>query len=624
MKIYRLNHCRTILQTAYDWYLKKRQRLSQEQINSLKTQMLSLEASINANDKVKSSELAKQLEEFSHNNFKKSIFDYCKEFLFAIFVALILAVIVRQMWFEPYEIPTGSMRPTFKEQDHVTVTKTAFGLNIPMTTGHFIFDPTLVQRTGVVTFTSENIDGLDEDTLFMWVIPYKKRLIKRLIGKPGDSLYFYGGNIYGVDSAGKPIEELIASPWMKTLEHIPFMDFSGEAVAKSNKEFLITQNKQTVGKISQGPLRELQGEIYDGKKWIKDNPEAQKTPHDTPKAYSDLLGMGNYAMAQLLTKDQVKASGENNLNEIGDGVLYLELRHHPSLTSPAPLRNSHNMPVLNPLRTIIPLQQSDLDALMDNMYTARLVFKGGKATRYSVDRPQFSSESPSFANVPDGTYEFYHGKLSQVGWGAILSSPDKDHPLYSHDAQNVQKLFNLGINMNNAYKPQGSRQYYFPSRYAYFRDGDLYLLGAPIIKKDNPTLVKFNERELLREKNSPKDKPYIAFKDNGPPLKEGKYDVEKIRAFGLTIPDKNYYVLGDNHAMSADSRAFGFLPEDNLQGAPSLIVWPLGERFGFPPQQAYPLFNLSRVIVWLLAGIGLLAWWLLHRRYLRRPIRFDY
>jgi signal peptidase I len=260
---------------------------------------------------------------------------------------------------------------------------------------------------------------------------------------------------------------------------------------------------------------------------------------------------------------------------------------------------------------------------MDHMYTARIVFKDGRATRYSVDSPQFGSQSPSFAKVPDGTYEFYEGKLSSLGWGAIEYAADKDNPLYSHDPSNVQKLFNLGIDMHNVYNPQGPQELYFPTRYAYFRDGDLYLLGAPIIKKDDPLLVKFNVKELQREKNSPNDKPYIAFMDNGPPLKDGKYDVEKIRTFGLKVPEKNYYVLGDNHAMSADSRAFGFLPEANLQGAPSLIIWPPGDRLGPPPQMPYQLFTIPRLIVWAIAAASFLTWWILHRRYLRRPIIID-
>ena len=54
--------------------------------------------------------------------------------------------------------------------------------------------------------------------------------------------------------------------------------------------------------------------------------------------------------------------------------------------------------------------------------------------------------------------------------------------------------------------------------------------------------------------------------------KDGKYDVDFIRAFGITVNPKNYFVLGDNHAMSGDGRLFGFVPDNNLQGAPSLIL----------------------------------------------------
>lgn len=119
---------------------------------------------------------------------------------------------------------------------------------------------------------------------------------------------------------------------------------------------------------------------------------------------------------------------------------------------------------------------------------------------------------------------------------------------------------------------------------------------------------------------SSREKPYIAFKDNEPPLKDGQYDAEFIRTFGVTVPNRHYLVLGDNHAMSADSRVFGFVPEENLQGAPSLILWPPGERWGFPLQKPYPILNLPRMIVWSIVGICALVWYLIYRRNLRRPI----
>jgi signal peptidase I len=254
------------------------------------------------------------------------------------------------------------------------------------------------------------------------------------------------------------------------------------------------------------------------------------------------------------------------------------------------------------------------------MYTARLVFKNGRATRYSVEAPYFDVESPMFPGVPDGTYEFYDGKLVSVGWGAITHPVDRDHPLYSHDPKNIQKLFNFGIEMHGSYGPDSQNQWNIPSRYVYFRDGDLYALGALFLKKGDSTLEAFNSREENKEKNASKDRPYAAFKDYGAPIKNGAYDVETIRTFGVTVPEKHYLVLGDNHAMSADSRDWGFVPEDNLQGAPSLILWPPGARLGIPWQAPYAIFTLPRLIVWSIAAITAGIWYFLHRRYLHRPI----
>jgi len=619
MGIYRLSKSQNILQSTYDYYNSKETTLEPSTKNELERRMLALEAAIDSGDRQQADQLARALEDFSKENCKKSILDYTKEILTAILIAFLLAVVVRQMWFEPYEIPTGSMRPTFREQDRITVTKTPFGLNIPMTTGHFIFEPKNVERTGVITFTSEGIKNLDEDTPFLGIFPYKKRLIKRTIGKPGDSLYFYGGRIYGVDKNGNAIDELITAPWMQPLEHIPFLKFSGEKTF-NNKNIVFSQMNIPIGKVAIDK-RELSGEIYNGKEWVKDSPASQKNNHSELTAYSDFFGMRNFAMARLLTKKELSLINPKEANELPNAPLYLELQHHASLTYPAPTTQDGRI-YLNPLKSYIPLEKRHLDAIMDNMYTARLVFKNGRATRYSTEAPYFNADSPKFPGVPDGTYEFYHGSLEDVGFGATTSPAKKENPLYSRDAENVQKLFNLGIEMHMAYQPHGPYQRDFPTRYAYFRDGDLYLLGGAVIKKDDPTLLAFNKKELEKQKNSSEEKPYTAFKDYGPPLIDGKYDKEFIRTFGVTMPDKQYLLLGDNHAMSADSRVFGFIPEDNLQGAPSLILWPTGDRWGVPAQKAYPLFTLPRSIVWLCFALFVAIWYKLQRDKRNRKIVF--
>ena len=225
-KRYSLKHSRSILKSVYTWYKKKGRDLPAAQLAMLESRMGNLDAALLAK-KGESSTIAHQLESFSSEHCKKSIFEYAWELCLALLVALVIATLVRQTWFELYEIPTGSMRPTFREQDHLTVTKTAFGINFPLETRHLYFDPSLVQRGSVLIFSGDGLPLPDVDTTYFGLFPYKKRYIKRLIGKPGDALYFYGGKIYAVDKEGQELTELRDPAWMQKLEYVPFLSFDG-------------------------------------------------------------------------------------------------------------------------------------------------------------------------------------------------------------------------------------------------------------------------------------------------------------------------------------------------------------------------------------------------------------
>ena len=44
----------------------------------------------------------------------------------------------------------------------------------------------------------------------------------------------------------------------------------------------------------------------------------------------------------------------------------------------------------------------------------------------------------------------------------------------------------------------------------------------------------------------------------------------------LTVPEGNFFVLGDNSARSRDSRHWGFVPLEKVRGKAILIIWPPG------------------------------------------------
>src|SRR6266852_3235088 len=88
---------------------------------------------------------------------------------------LIIAVVlfsVRSSLADWNDVPTGSMRPTILEGDRVFVNKVAYDLKVPFTTWH-IAEWSNPRRGDIVVFFSPH-DG--------------QRLVKRVVGLPGDSL----------------------------------------------------------------------------------------------------------------------------------------------------------------------------------------------------------------------------------------------------------------------------------------------------------------------------------------------------------------------------------------------------------------------------------------------------
>lgn len=598
---YRMNQCRHILQQGFKTYEKHNKPLE------LKQKLAALQNAIDANDRKKASMIAKDVENYIKVHFKKSLFVWLFELIGALAFALAAAAVIRAMWFEPFEIPTGSMRPTFMEQDHLTVSKTQFGLNVPFETKHFYFDPDLVQRTSTLIFSGDKIPLPDTDSTFLGIFPYKKRYVKRLMGKPQDQFYFYGGKVYTLDSEGKPVEELLNSPWMEPLEHIPVLDFQGQVKQTGQGQIVLSYFNKPYARISRGPLGNLQGEIFTGTSWIQDNVASAQKPHNEVQTLSDLFGLGNFAMAQIYTQEELAKEGIKE-----EGSLFLVLRHSPNLDfTKGSAPQSSRFPKV--MTAILPLSEEEIKTLQNSLYTGRFVVENEKVKPYSAEERPFPKNSPLLKGVPDGTYEFYFGKAYQVGFGGTTRELDAAHPLYNLSL--VEQLYNLGTNWYVDFQP-GSPAKAWPRRYVYFREGDLYAMGQPLLKKDTPSLAQFIKEENKKQTESTASDPYIAFIDRGPPEKNPEF----YKAFAVKIPEKSYLVLGDNHAMSSDSRVFGFVPEENIQGVPDIIVWPFGDRLGHPAQKPYPIFVEPRLIVWVLAAIIATVSYIIYRKRLRKRI----
>ena len=114
---------------------------------------------------------------------KKIIIENIKTLIYA----LIIAVIIRSLFLQPFYIPSSSMEPNLLVGDRLFVTKYTYGYS----KHSFPFSPNLFQNR---FFFSEPKRG--DIIVFKTPADNRTDYIKRLIGLPGDELQFINGDLY--------------------------------------------------------------------------------------------------------------------------------------------------------------------------------------------------------------------------------------------------------------------------------------------------------------------------------------------------------------------------------------------------------------------------------------------
>ena len=101
-------------------------------------------------------------------------------------IALIIAILIRSFFFQPFYIPSSSMEPSLLVGDRIFVSKYTYGFS----KHSFPFSPPIYNSR---LFHKEPHRG----DLIVFKTPTDNRTdyIKRLIGFPGDTIQFLGGNL---------------------------------------------------------------------------------------------------------------------------------------------------------------------------------------------------------------------------------------------------------------------------------------------------------------------------------------------------------------------------------------------------------------------------------------------
>ena len=114
---------------------------------------------------------------------KKIIIDNLK----TLFYALVIALIIRSLFLQPFYIPSSSMEPSLLVGDRLFVTKYSYGYS----KHSFPFSPPILNKR--IMFTEPNRGDV---VVFKTPSDNRTDYIKRLIGLPGDKIQFMNSNLY--------------------------------------------------------------------------------------------------------------------------------------------------------------------------------------------------------------------------------------------------------------------------------------------------------------------------------------------------------------------------------------------------------------------------------------------
>ncbi|MFZ5452945.1 MAG: signal peptidase I [Thermodesulfobacteriota bacterium] len=152
---------------------------------------------------------------------------FFREYGEALFIALILALVIRAFVVQAFSIPSGSMIPTLLVGDYLLVNKFSYGIRNPFTNKVLI--PTWQPQRGEVA-------------VFIFPQDPSKDYIKRIIGLPGDRVQvinkkvYINGELY-VTPQAQYADNRVISPNQSTRDNF------GPVVVPKNAYFFMGDNR---------------------------------------------------------------------------------------------------------------------------------------------------------------------------------------------------------------------------------------------------------------------------------------------------------------------------------------------------------------------------------------------
>ncbi len=160
------------------------------------------------------------------NSYREPILvEYARSFFPVILVVLIL----RSFLVEPFRIPSGSMMPTLLSGDFILVNKFTYGIRLPAVNTKVISlgEPA---RGDVVVFRYPNDPAVD--------------YIKRVVGLPGDTITYYGRQVYVNGQVAR--QQLVGTYSASGAGFLAGAELRKELLSDGEHDILVMNGKPTI------------------------------------------------------------------------------------------------------------------------------------------------------------------------------------------------------------------------------------------------------------------------------------------------------------------------------------------------------------------------------------------
>ena len=147
-----------------------------------------------------------------------------REYGEALFVALILALVIRTFVVQAFKIPSESMVKTLLVGDHLLASKFSYGIKIPFTHS-YIYKGEDPVKGDIIIFEYPNDPSVD--------------YIKRIIGTPGDTIEVRNKQLY---RNGEPVKESFIR-FTEPDRIQPVRDNFGPVTVPADKYFVMGDNR---------------------------------------------------------------------------------------------------------------------------------------------------------------------------------------------------------------------------------------------------------------------------------------------------------------------------------------------------------------------------------------------